>query len=102
MPVGTNDAEKLFYHLVEGSTAYPPAAITQMPLAQQVLISGAEVFGVRGTRCCACTPARWRTHAEDGVDDCSDGIVQGIGMEIAAPNIDPVLCRLPGAWYRRA
>ena len=74
---------------------HPPAAIAQMPLAQQVLIPSPEVFGVRGTGRGTFTPDRRRAHAEDGIDDFGDRVAQGIGMEIATPDIDQILSGLP-------
>src|SRR4029453_12454019 len=46
LQLGVNTGGMFFDVPIDGP---PPATIAPMPLAQQVLIPGAEVFGVRGT-----------------------------------------------------
>src|SRR6266850_2780606 len=68
----------------------PRLAIADMPFGHEILVPGAEMLRVGGTRRGAFAPDLRETHRKDAVDHRGNGLAQGIFGDEAPPDVEQI------------
>src|SRR5438093_1555020 len=69
----------------------PGAAVAGVPFGEEILVPGAELLGIAGTRCRGLAPQVRGAHGEDGVAHPANRLTELRRGDVLAPHVEHII-----------